>query len=256
MKKIAALCIGVGCMLTVTGCGSNVTLNTEQNDMVSEYIAGVLLKHSYENQWEYEKLAAAKKQSESRNNNKNHTATGTNTVQQTTQPATRSSAMTATTATQSTAGETKAVTSSDEVLNSLKQVLGLNSGISLSYTQTVSGQRYPNEQYSVSVPANNSCVVVALEFELTNTTGSDITLNTASSNAVIKLGIEGTTFTKSKTILKNDMTNLKSVTIPAGQSYTAAAVFQIPEIFAQSLENTTLTVGSANAILGTMELKK
>ena len=37
MKKIAALCIGVGCMLTVTGCGSNVTLNTEQNDMVSEY---------------------------------------------------------------------------------------------------------------------------------------------------------------------------------------------------------------------------
>ena len=29
MKKIAALCIGVGCMLTVTGCGSNVTLNTE-----------------------------------------------------------------------------------------------------------------------------------------------------------------------------------------------------------------------------------
>ena len=43
MKKIAALCIGVGCMLTVTGCGSNVTLNTEQNDMVSEYIAGVLL---------------------------------------------------------------------------------------------------------------------------------------------------------------------------------------------------------------------
>ena len=33
MKKIAALCIGVGCMLTVTGCGSNVTLNTEQNDM-------------------------------------------------------------------------------------------------------------------------------------------------------------------------------------------------------------------------------
>ena len=255
MKKIAALCIGVGCMLTVTGCGSNVTLNTEQNDMVSEYIAGVLLKHSYENQWEYEKLAAAKKQSESRNNNKNHTATGTNTVQQTTQPATRPSAMTAS-ATQSTAGETKAVTSSDEVLNSLKQVLGLNSGISLSYTQTVSGQRYPNEQYSVSVPANNSCVVVALEFELTNTTGSDITLNTASSNAVIKLGIEGTTFTKSKTILKNDMTNLKSVTIPAGQSYTAAAVFQIPEIFAQSLENTTLTVGSANAILGTMELKK
>ena len=148
------------------------------------------------------------------------------------------------------------MTSSDEVLNSLKQVLGLNSGISLSYTQTVSGQRYPNEQYSVSVPANNSCVVVALEFELTNTTGSDITLNTASSNAVIKLGIEGTTFTKSKTILKNDMTNLKSVTIPAGQSYTAAAVFQIPEIFAQRLENTTLTVGSTNAILGTMELKK
>lgn len=100
MKKIAALCIGVGCMLTVTGCGSNVTLNTEQNDMVSEYIAGVLLKHSYENQWEYEKLAAAKKQSERKNNNKNHTATGTNTVQQTTQPATRSSAMTATTAAQ------------------------------------------------------------------------------------------------------------------------------------------------------------
>lgn len=259
MKKMAAIFIGVGCMLTVTGCSSDITLNTEQNNMISEYIAGVLLKHSYENQWEYQKLDAAKKANEANSSNNNSQVSAT---QAATQPVTQSAAQSsapqttqAVSATQSTAGETKAITSKQEVLDSLRQVLGLNSGISISYTQLVSGNKYPNEQYMASVPANSSCVVVAVEFELTNTTTADMTLNTASSNAVIKLGVEGTTFLKTKTILKNDITNLKSITIPSGQSYTAAVVFQVPEIFAESLDNATLTVGSSNAVSGTMELK-
>lgn len=263
MKKIAAIFIGVSCMFAVTGCSNDITLNTEENNMVSEYIAGVLLKHSYENQWEYQKLDAEKKKNAVNTSKNNSLITAT---QAPTQPVTQTQAATqatsapsqttAVSSSQSAVNETKAVTSQHEVLEGLRQVLGLNSGVTISYTQTVSGKKYPNEQYMASVPANNSCVVVAVELELTNTTSSDITLNTASSSAVIKLGVEGTAFLRTKTILKNDIMNLKSVTIPSGQSYTAAVVFQIPEIFAESLDTATLTVGSTNAVLGTMELKK
>lgn len=56
MKRLAlaALCM-VG-VFALSGCGDNVTLTEEQNDMIAEYVAGSLLKHSYDNEWKYTKL--------------------------------------------------------------------------------------------------------------------------------------------------------------------------------------------------------
>ena len=46
MKKLV-VCI-LSCMMIVflVGCDKQVTLNTEENDLIAEYIAGVMLKGS------------------------------------------------------------------------------------------------------------------------------------------------------------------------------------------------------------------
>lgn len=262
MKKFTAICIGMGLMLTVTGCSNNVTLNREENDLVAEYIAGIMLKHSYENEWEYQKLEAAQKQNAD-NEKKGSSTTNKNTANQPTQAATygnnTESKSNTTGTTASTAGKTPDSTtqntsSSGDVMTAMTQALGLN-GAEISYSSITSGKRYPQGEYVVSVPANNSCVVVAVEFEIKNHSGADIVANTASSGVTMKLGIEGTTIAKSASIIKNDITGLKGITIAPGQTYTACAIFQVPEVFAETLEGATLTVSNSGSLLGTIELK-
>ena len=60
MKKIFTVAGVLLCCISLAGCGKNdISLTTEQNDLVAEYIAGTLLKYSYENEWKYQKLNSA-----------------------------------------------------------------------------------------------------------------------------------------------------------------------------------------------------
>lgn len=253
MKKFATVCIGVGLMFALTGCGNDVKLSREENDLVAEYIAGVMLKHSYENQWEYEKLDALKKQ--------NAAASDTNSSGSSNVSPTQSAGASNTKPTNAPTTTPKPietqpsnVSDSGTVMNSMKEALGLNMA-DISYTAVLSGLRYPEGEYVVSVPANNSCILVAVEFEIKNPTTVDIVADTSSSKVTMKLGMEGTMFSKSVTILKNDITRLKQVKIGAGQIYTACAVFQVPETYADSLEGATLTIYNSGNAIGTMKLK-
>ena len=79
MKKILAICLGAAIAITATGCGDKVTLTEEQNDLIAEYVAGVMLKHSYDNEWNYQKLDIAKNTYNSKGSINNSAATN-NTV--------------------------------------------------------------------------------------------------------------------------------------------------------------------------------
>lgn len=49
MKKVITGLLVLLCISALTGCGKDdVTLTNEDNDLVAEYIAGTLLKYSYE----------------------------------------------------------------------------------------------------------------------------------------------------------------------------------------------------------------
>ena len=57
MKKIAIAVLSAVCVFALAGCADDVTMDNEQNDIVAEYIAGTLLRHSYANEWKYSKLS-------------------------------------------------------------------------------------------------------------------------------------------------------------------------------------------------------
>ena len=198
MKKIAIAVLSAVCVFALAGCADDVTMDNEQNDIVAEYIAGTLLRHSYANEWKYSKLSNPT----FNKSGQSTTTTGKNNT--------------------STTGTTQAGIKAA----SITEALGL-SGVTVSYKKVSVGNRYPTDAYAVCVPADSGCKVVAVEFTIKNTGSAVYNATTKSANVTMKLSAGSGTYTQYKSMLKNDICNLDKVTINAGEEYTAAAVFQV-----------------------------
>lgn len=251
MKKVITGLLVLLCMAALTGCGKNdISLTNEENDLVAEYIAGTLLKYSYDNEWKYQKLNTAQKTGVT-------TTAGTNSSTQTptqsqagnSQKPTASSSSAASTATVSASGT--AGTTSTDLMGSLPSALGL-SGVTVKYKDYVTGSSYPSDAY-VSVPAQSGCEVVAVELTLTNTSGQAVTLN-SSGNVTFKLEVGGTGVVNYASILKNDITALKNVSLAAGASKDVVVLFQVKESDASSVAGASMTATSSGTSLGSLTI--
>ena len=251
MKKVITGLLVLLCMAALTGCGKNdISLTNEENDLVAEYIAGTLLKYSCDNEWKYQKLHTAQKTGVT-------TTAGTNSSTQTptqsqagnSQKPTASSSSAASTATVSASGT--AGTTSTDLMGSLPSALGL-SGVTVKYKDYVTGSSYPSDAY-VSVPAQSGCEVVAVELTLTNTSGQAVTLN-SSGNVTFKLEVGGTGVVNYASILKNDITALKNVSLAAGASKDVVVLFQVKESDASSVAGASMTATSSGTSLGSLTI--
>lgn len=241
MKRLAALGLVFVLMFSFTGCKGDIELNKEDNDHVAEYIAGVLLKYSYENEWEYQKL-----KNSALTNYQNSVSGGT----QTSSGNTKANSGSKNTA--STSGSTSQ--SGLGVMEQFASALGLDNA-QITYKTYQAGDRYPTDEYSISVPAKSGCKVVALEFEIKNNGSSQITANTSSKGVSIKLTVGDKTVAESATLLKNDILQLKNVSINAGSSYTAAAIFQVPESNISAISGATAVISVNGASIGTINIQ-
>lgn len=245
MKKIVALSIIV--VLLCTGCASNVTVTTEQNDLIAEYVSGVLLKYSYDNEWQYTKLKNSKKGiSNSSLSSTSNTFNSTNPKESSTTGSSFSTSnTTGSTKGSTTPNNTTSTTSNSTSSDSMDMIiegLGL-SGAKISYTKYIVGAAYPQGDLVLSVPASTGEKVVAIEFEISNPTATAIVCDTASNKLVMKLLVNNEAgVSESLTILKNDLINLKKVTINPGATFTAAAIFMVPESKANSISSLSLSV--------------
>ena len=251
MKKVITGLLVLLCMAALTGCGKNdISLTNEENDLVAEYIAGTLLKYSCDNEWKYQKLNTAQKTGVT-------TTAGTNSSTQTptqsqagnSQKPTASSSSAASTATVSASGT--AGTTTTDLMGSLPSALGL-SGVTVKYKDYVTGSSYPSDAY-VSVPAQSGCEVVAVELTLTNTSGQAVTLN-SSGNVTFKLEVGGTGVVNYASILKNDITALKNVSLAAGASKDVVVLFQVKESDASSVAGASMTATSSGTSLGSLTI--
>lgn len=251
MKKVITGLLVLLCMAALTGCGKNdISLTNEENDLVAEYIAGTLLKYSYDNEWKYQKLNTAQKTGVT-------TTAGTNSSTQTpsqsqagnSQKPTASSSSAASTATVSASGT--AGTTSTDLIGSLPSALGL-SGVTVKYKDYVTGSSYPSDAY-ISVPAQQGYKVVAVELTLTNTSGQAVTLN-SSGNVTFKLEVGGTGVSNYASILKNDITALKNVSLAAGASKDVVVLFQVKESDASSVAGSSMTATSSGTSLGSLTI--
>lgn len=232
MKKIAVIGLVLVLMLTATGCGDEIALSEEENDLVAEYISGALLKHSYDNEWKYRKLKNAQNQMPTVG-----VSPGTGGSQNSTTG----------TAGSHTAGGGQ--TPDPDTLAAMTSALGLK-GIQIAYQTYVAGDRYPTGEYVICVPASSGCKVVAFEFELRNRSAAEVTADTLSSGVTMKLTVGSKTVPQSASLLKNDLMGLSEVKIAPGEAYTAAVIFQVPEECAEDLSEMQLTAYVNGASIG------
>ena len=232
MKKVITGLLVLLCISALTGCGKDdVTLTNEDNDLVAEYIAGTLLKYSYDNEWKYQKLNSAQ------NGGGTISSSGIQKPSQT---------QSATTGHNNTIQTTKAsgnsANTSADLLTGLPTALGFN-GVTLTYKDYTVGNQYPADNYVVSVPSQTGCKVVAVEMTLTNTSGSTVNL-TAGSTAVSNYA----------SMLKNDITTLKNVSLAAGESKEVVVLFQVKESDANSLAGLVMSATSSGTSLGSLTI--
>lgn len=234
MRKFAAMGLVLMMVFSVTGCGKDITLTSEENDLIAEYVAGAMLKHSYDNEWNYRKLRNAQKAQGGSTQNNSKPGGGS---------------LSGTSGGGSGTGTTGGNSSPADTVSAMTDALGLEH-IQLTYHSYSVGERYPTGEYVICVPASEGCKVAAFEFELKNTSETEIIANTVSSGLTLKLSVGDKTIVQSASLLKNDLIGLSDIEIGAGETYTAAAIFQIPEAVAENMSELTLTAYINGSAIG------
>lgn len=113
MKKVVVCILSCMMIFLLVGCDKQVKLNTEENDLIAEYIAGVMLKYSFSDKWNYEK--AVSRVDSYKPKNPASTLGGGATINNTTPTQSPTSASTPTTAATSTKDVIKALSSALEI---------------------------------------------------------------------------------------------------------------------------------------------
>ncbi len=247
MKKIL-VCLLTGIFaISLVGCGENdITLDSRQNELIAEYIAGEMLKFSYDNEWQYTKVRTALNKYESN-------GTSYNPIAPTQQASVTGNSTTATTkagtTTTASSSSVTGATVSTDVYQALANAFGIT-GAGISVKDCTSGTRYPMEEYAVCISAKDGYKVVAVEFNIKNNSSSELTLNTASSGVTMKADIGGKNIIQTASMLNNDIISLKDIRVAAGSTYTAVACFQVPESSASG--TISLTAYKNGVSLGTI----
>lgn len=241
MKKLVVCILSCMMIFLLVGCDKKVTLNTEENDLIAEYIAGVMLKYSFNDKWNYEK-AVSRVDSYKQKNPASLIGGGATSATEPTKSSTSNTPI---------SNAATAVTPTKDIIETLSSALEIE-GVDIQYKTYSVGDRYPTEEYAISVPAGEGYKVLALEFELTNNSGSAINLDTYNKGVVFRLGLKERAFTQYASMLKNDLVFLKDISVNAGSTYTAVVLFQIPDSLANDVAGGTLSVYQNNSLLGTM----
>lgn len=257
-KKVLAVVLLVS--MLCTGC-SGVKVTTEQNDLMAEYAAGVLLKYSYENEWNNTKLNKAKASQNKGSSSYNSASSTTTSSGLSSIPGVQAGVASCQTAGQTTTQSATAAASSNgtgatatDAMKLIADAAGM-SAATVSYSKYVVCDTYPQEELTLGVSAEEGKKIVAVEFNIANNTSNLMTSTMSNSSMTLKLAVNGeAAVTQTLTMLNYDVLNLNGSTIDPGQSKTAVAVFMIPTDKASQITGLTLTV-TANGYTGNATLQ-
>lgn len=234
---------GICCILAValmsimlTGCEMMPELQTteEQNELIAEYVAGVLLKY-----------------------NKGHAAGITKIYEEVTEEAAEtedsmSASQTEEANTADVQTESLPVPETEEIKKELSEAIGTN-GAQVQYKSYELCNEYPGGDSSeiyFSLQAAPGRTLLITHFDLSNQTDEDIECDILHTGTLFRLYVNGEKrINEQTTILMNDMKQF-SKTMHPGESEDVVLVFELDEELAASVSTLDLIVSD-----GTEELK-
>lgn len=229
-NSIKILITMIGMCISVCGCTKVRELKTEQNDIIAEYAAGVLVKYSYVYKGKYTDLSGDFK-------SEIILPETEPSIEEETTPEETSPDITDETTPSESVGEQETENGKWDV----SEAMGLG-GLELEYSSYIITKEYPDDESAVfTFTAQEGYTFAVMKFLLVNNTESDITVD----NSELKPAVKAYFNDKSPVynyanLMKDDITNLKNVTVPSGSSCEAILVYMIEDELAEHINGIRL----------------
>ncbi len=239
MKKLWCLLAILVLSVTLTGCG--VELSEEENRVIAEYAADLLLKYDrdYTSSLVEEEVPATEQTTQAPSTDS--TTEGT-TEEPSTQPPQESSS------TESPASEDTTDSSDAAGEIDIGKIVGME-GISITYNQCMFLDRYPSVDQDgafIYLEADPGYQLVVIKFDIANITAQDIAVDLLNTDINYKLVYNQTKAASPMlTILMDDLGTYESV-VPAGNEQSAVLVFQISKDLISQIQSLDIRVTYKN----------
>ena len=217
MKKIKFLLCGLGIACIVTGCGRTVELTEEENEIITEYAVGLLLK--------YDKYY---------NNHLVELTEETDTAE--TQPEEEEPLPEQNTDTEEPeVADTPvvAVAAEEPQASSIEEFYGIE-GIGFQYSGYELQNEYPqvtedSTELAFAMEATSGMKLLVLKFQVVSLNGVDTELNMMNYGTKVRVSVNGESPKSAlSTMLLNDLQTYKGIIGPAGP-VELAAVVEVPD---------------------------
>ncbi|MBQ3512575.1 MAG: hypothetical protein IJA32_02075 [Lachnospiraceae bacterium] len=233
-KKILSICLIAASAMLLTGCGSSIELTDEQNSMVAQYAAELLLKYDIRYDYRLEDI---------------------NAVTGELQLDTASSALEEDTEIDSTEevpkSEEDVTTETPDKVEEQEVELSelFEEGIEVSYTGYSIISRYPEDISDIVayVEPRSGMKLIVVEFTLTNTTEEQMTLNYLDSERNYRIILnDAKAAVPMQSFLEEDMTTLQ-MTLEPMETKKAVLIFQISESLENDIQSLKVSVQQGEA---------
>lgn len=211
------------CAVLTTGCSQGIDINNEQNDIIANYAARVVVRTTKVN---YLYTPDIKEPQPGTSDDYNNEETQTD--------------------------EQGNVIAAKKDYTLLSDYMKMD-GVEITYKDCVISDEYPNDGTALFVvEAEPGKKLVAVEYSLTNNTDNEVTYTVPDDGVIFRLKLDNSNSVMSfKTLLLNDFSNLKNFKLAAGESRTAVIVFQVDTEDADTLSKIDVRYGKGGSSLPT-----
>ena len=262
MKKAFA-CLLVCLSISLTGCASLPELTKEQDQMVTEYAAGLLLKYDAENHSrlvdtsefmeEYNAAVTAYEDAK----NRYYQALREEEEKRIREMEAQKEANSQSTIIDLEEGDSAGGTVDAPVVNynaSIAEYLGLP-GVSIEFGGVDLLDSYPEEgeDFYMSMEATPGTKLMVVYFNVINNSGSDIDVDIMNKKAAFRFVVNGDLNVKKlETLLEDDLSTFKG-TLTSGQNVRCVLVTEIPEDISVNSLNMTMKLDGMNSATKTLK---
>lgn len=243
MKRIGCLLVIVMMMAGLAGCGRE--LSTEENRVIAEYAADLLLKYDKDYQSKYMNT-----ENEPDTTATTESQTGEVSTEATTEATTEAASDTTAAENTTEAGseEPTLPPSDDGSVQDIAEIAGLD-GISIQYNRCMFLDRYPSIDQDgafIYLEADKGYKLVVVKFDITNKTSEDKMVDLLNTDLSYRLVMNQSKAAKPMlTILMDDLGTF-SATVPADSEQSAVLVFQMAEGLVDKIERLDIRVTYQN----------
>ena len=243
MKRIGCLLVIVMMMAGLAGCGRE--LSTEENRVIAEYAADLLLKYDKDYQSKYMNT-----ENEPDTTATTESQTGEVSTEATTEVTTEAASDTTAAENTTEAGseEPTLPPSDDGSVQDIAEIAGLD-GISIQYNRCMFLDRYPSIDQDgafIYLEADKGYKLVVVKFDITNKTSEDKMVDLLNTDLSYRLVMNQSKAAKPMlTILMDDLGTF-SATVPADSEQSAVLVFQMAEGLVDKIERLDIRVTYQN----------